>query len=127
MLEGKMTMDGSKPPSHGLIASDRVEGTPIRRPGGERMGTVDRLMIDKITGQVAYAVVSFGGFLGFGEKHLPVEWRNLRYNTESGAYELAMSDEDLERAAASAAQSHFDWGWREPKAGVRDYQRVPPI
>jgi hypothetical protein len=56
---------------HSLIASDRVEGTPVRRTGGEKIGTIERLMIDKISGNVAYAVLSFGGFLGMGQKHFP--------------------------------------------------------
>jgi hypothetical protein len=58
--------------SHSLIASDRVEGTPVRRTGGEKIGTIERLMIDKLTGNVAYAVLSFGGFLGMGQKHAPI-------------------------------------------------------
>jgi hypothetical protein len=52
--------------SHTLIASDRVEGTPVRRADGEKIGTIQRLMIDKLSGSVAYAVLSFGGFLGMG-------------------------------------------------------------
>ena len=49
---------------HSLIASDRVEGTAVRRPKGHKIGTIERLMIDKISGKVAYAVLSFGGILG---------------------------------------------------------------
>jgi uncharacterized protein YrrD len=51
-----------------LIASDKVEGTPVRRSNGDKLGTIERVMIDKRTGKVAYAVISFGGFLGIGEK-----------------------------------------------------------
>ena len=51
---------------HTLIASDRVEGTAVRRPKGDKIGSVERLMIDKVSGKVAYAVLSFGGFLGIG-------------------------------------------------------------
>jgi hypothetical protein len=54
--------------THSLIASDRVEGTPVRRSSGEKIGTIERLMIDKLSGNVAYAVLSFGGFLGIGQK-----------------------------------------------------------
>jgi PRC-barrel domain len=56
--------------AHNLIASDRVEGTPVCRPTGEQIGVIQRLMIDKLSGQIAYAVLSFGGFLGFGQKTL---------------------------------------------------------
>jgi hypothetical protein len=58
--------------AHNLIASDRVEGTPVCRPTGEQIGVIQRLMIDKLSGQIAYAVLSFGGFLGFGQKHVPM-------------------------------------------------------
>ena len=56
---------------HQLIASDRVEGTAVRRPNGDRIGHIERLMIDKVSGKVAYAVISFGGFLGMGEDYYP--------------------------------------------------------
>src|SRR5258708_30253684 len=65
-----------------LIGSDKVEGTPVYRPNGERVGTIQRVMIDKIGGQVAYAVMSFGGFMGIGEDYYPLPWRLLAYNPE---------------------------------------------
>src|SRR5258707_15044132 len=64
-----------------LISSDKVEGTPVYNPKGERLGKVHHLMIDKYTGQVAYAVMSFGGFLGIGEKYNPLPWHMLTYDT----------------------------------------------
>src|SRR5260370_899977 len=69
-MEATMQTDTSAPQSHSLIASDRVEGTPVRRSSGEKIGTIERLMIDKLSGNVAYAVLSFGGFLGMGQKHV---------------------------------------------------------
>src|SRR5713101_4054716 len=59
---------------HQLIASDRVEGTAVRRPNGDRIGHIERLMIDKISGKVSYAILSFGGFLGMGTNLLPLPW-----------------------------------------------------
>ena len=67
-------MSGKTSSSHSLIASDRVEGTDVRRSGGDKIGSIQRLMIDKLSGNVAYAVLCFGGFLGVGRKHLPVPW-----------------------------------------------------
>ena len=66
---------------HQLIASDRVEGTAVRRPNGDRIGHIERLMIDKISGKVSYAILSFGGFLGMGTNLLPLPWARLSYNT----------------------------------------------
>jgi len=51
-----------------LIAADKVEGTSVYNRGGEKLGTVENLMIDKLNGRVSYAVMSFGGFLGMGER-----------------------------------------------------------
>lgn len=111
---------------HNLIASDRVEGTPVRRPDGERIGRIERLMIDKISGNVAYAVLSFGGFLGLGEKHVPVPWASLKYNPQLEAYEIALADEQLGRAPSYAAEQEFDWGDRRRERELHDYYKVPP-
>src|SRR3954451_5379610 len=86
-------VDDSCPKPHNLIASDRVEGTPVRRTNGEKIGTIERLMIDKLSGNVAYAVLSFGGFLGMGQKHLPIPWARLTYDRTLGAYQLDLTDE----------------------------------
>lgn len=114
------------PIHHNLVASDRVEGTSVRRPSGDKIGNIQRLMIDKISGNVAYAVLSFGGVLGLGEKHLPVPWASLKYNTTFEAYELALSSDELSKAPSSAAGEEFDWGDREGELALHRYYRVPP-
>src|SRR3954451_16431854 len=101
---------GLKP--HTLVASDRVEGTPVRRPNGQKIGSIQRLMIDKLSGNVAYAVLSFGGFLGIGHKHLPIPWTRLKYDRTLGAYHVDITDEELRRAPSFAADKDFDWGDR---------------
>ena len=68
---------------HQLIASDRVEGTAVRRPNGDKIGHIERLMIDKISGKVSYAILGFGGFLGMGTNLLPLPWARLSYNPGS--------------------------------------------
>ena len=57
-----------------LIGSDKVESTPVYGTDDQKIGTVQRVMIDKISGKVAFAVISFGGFLGMGEDHYPMPW-----------------------------------------------------
>ena len=66
-----------------LIGSDKVEGTPVYRLNGDNIGQIERVMIDKISGKVAYAVMSFGGFLGIGEDYYPLPWSVLTYNPTS--------------------------------------------
>ena len=60
-----------------LIESDRVEGTAVYDPQGNHLGSIKRLMIEKISGRVAYAVMAFGGFLGLGEEEHTIPWDKL--------------------------------------------------
>src|SRR5215213_3756353 len=75
-----------------LIGSDKVEGTNVYRSNGDNIGAIERIMIDKQSGKVGYAVMSFGGFLGIGHDHYPVPWSLLNYNTQLGGYEVNISD-----------------------------------
>ena len=85
----------SKAPTHPLIASDRIEGTLVRRPNGDKIGKIKRLMIDKPSGTVAYAVMSFGGLFGLGDNHYQIPWSLLKYNRSLDAYESDIPDEQL--------------------------------
>src|SRR5205809_5333584 len=125
-MEATMQSDTSTGQSHNLIASDRVEGTPVRRSSGEKIGTIERLMIDKLSGNVAYAVLSFGGFLGMGQKHLPIPWARLTYDRTLGAYQLDLTDEELARAPAYATDKDFDWGNRDREIEVHRFYRTSP-
>ena len=100
-----MQTDTSIRRPHSLIASDRVEGTPVRRSNGEKIGTIERLMIDKLSGNVAYAVLSFGGFLGMGQKHAPIPWARLSYDPTLAAYHLDLTQEEMLGAPSFAAAS----------------------
>ena len=95
---------------HQLIASDRVEGTAVRRPNGDMIGHIERLMIDKVTGKVSYAILSFGGFLGIGANLIPLPWGRLRYSTKFEAYELDIDDEELKRAPSFQSGQGFRLG-----------------
>jgi len=85
---------------HSLITSDRVNGTPVFNRDGERIGHIDNLSIDKLSGQVKYALMSFGGFLGLGEKFHPLPWDVLRYDTERDGYVVPMDKARLKAAPA---------------------------
>jgi hypothetical protein len=63
-----------------LIASDKVEGTAVRRSDGDKLARFQRVMIDKRSGKVAYAVMTFGGFLGIGDEYRALPWSVLRYH-----------------------------------------------
>jgi PRC-barrel domain len=81
--------------NHPLIAGDRIEGTLVRRPNGEKIGRIERLMIDKASGTIAYAVMSFGGLFGLGDNHHEIPWSLLKYNQSLDAYESDIPEEQL--------------------------------
>jgi hypothetical protein len=110
----------------GLIGSDKVEGTAVYRSNGDRIGTIDRMMIDKLSGKVAYAVMSFGGFLGIGDDHYPVPWSLLSYNTDLGGYEVNISDAQLRGAPRFAQNEDWDRYDRDRETALYSYYGVTP-
>jgi PRC-barrel domain len=95
-----------------LIGSDKVEGTPVCRPDGERVGQIERIMIDKLSGKVAYAVMSCGGFLGMGEDYYPLPWSVLKYNPTLGGYEINVTEQQLKNAPKYSRHESWDWADR---------------
>ncbi|MDB5662803.1 MAG: photosystem reaction center protein [Sphingomonas bacterium] len=83
---------------HRLISSARIEGTPVFDKRAEKVGTVRSVMIDKRSGQVAYAVLSFGGVLGFGSRVYPLPWSMLTYDPEEHGYSLEIGRDDIDAA-----------------------------
>lgn len=98
-----------------LIASNKVEGTPVYGREGERLGTIYNFMVDKFSGQVEYAVLSYGGFLGMGQRYYPLPWRILSYDTREGGYRVNLDYRDMERAPSFGRDD-------EPRFN-RDYSR----
>jgi len=104
-----------------LIGSDKVEGTAVYRSNGERAGQIERIMIDKLSGKVAYAVMSFGGFMGIGEDYYPLPWSLLTYNPQLGGYEVNIGEEQLKGAPKYSKHESWDWSDRERGRKVYDY------
>ena len=95
-----------------LIGSDKVEGTPVYRSNGDKVGKIERVMIDKIGGKVAYAVMSFGGFMGIGEDYYPLPWSLLTYNPVLDGYEVNIAAEQLKGAPKYGKHESWDWSDR---------------
>jgi hypothetical protein len=110
-----------------LIGSDKVEGTPVYRSNGERVGQIERIMIDKLSGKVAYAVMSFGGFLGIGEDYYPLPWSLLTFNPALDGYEVNVSEQQLK--GAPKFSKYENWDWSDPDRGreVYDYFGLTPL
>lgn len=109
-----------------LIGSDKVEGTEVYRSDGEHLGEIQRVMIDKRSGKVAYAVLSFGGFLGLGKDYYPLPWSILTYSENLGGYEVNVAPEKLKSAPKYAPDDNWDWNDRERGRQLHDYYGVTP-
>jgi sporulation protein YlmC with PRC-barrel domain len=107
-----------------LIESDRVEGTAVYDRSGKRIGTVERVMIDKISGRVAYAVMSFGGFFGVGAEEYAVPWSMLDYDPGLGGYRIQITAEQLRSAPSLSRARGQDWPDRRSERDLHDYYQV---
>jgi len=96
-------VDVTKITSGSLIPAEQVTGTDFYNMDGEQRGTVDDIMIDKISGKAIYAVMSFGGFLGIGEKQHPLPWSVLTYDKEKEGFVVNL-DKRVEALRAKQAK-----------------------
>ena len=104
-----------------LIAASKVNGTHVYNGQGESLGSIYDVMIDKRSGKVAYAVMSFGGFLGMGEDYHPLPWSVLTYDTEQGGYVVNLDKESLEGAPRYTESEASRWDDPEYTRGIDDY------
>lgn len=109
-----------------LISSEKVEGTNVYNAVGDTLGSIHALMIDKTSGHVVYAIMSFGGFLGMGNQYHPLPWSVLKYDTNMGGYVVNLDKHQLEGAPAYDADVEPDWRDRTYENKIHDYYGVGP-
>ena len=109
-----------------LIASDKVQGTEVYNTAGDNLGAIHDIMIDKPSGKVAYAIMSFGGFLGIGNQYHPLPWSILHYDTGKGGYVVNLDKRQLEGAPVYDAGQEPAWGDRAYENAIHDYYGVGP-
>jgi hypothetical protein len=98
--------------AHTLVPSDHVETASVYGRGDKKIGTIERLMLEKKSGTVAYAVVRCGGLLKGEMHHYPVPWDSLKYNVARKAYTTNMTLEELRSGPSELDGEAFDWGDR---------------
>ncbi|MGJ8546466.1 MAG: PRC-barrel domain-containing protein [Sulfitobacter sp.] len=96
-----------------MVSSHDVNGTNVHAPDGAKIGHIDHLMIDKESGNIAYAVMAFGGFLGMGEEHHPVPWKSLRYDTAHEGFVTDITEEQLKGAPERQDRWTNDRDWEK--------------
>lgn len=120
-----MTTTLEKRETAALIGSDKVDGTAVYGTDQQKIGSIERVMIDKFTGKVAYAVLSFGGFLGMGEDYYPVPWATLKYDTGLDGYRVNLSKDQLTKAPKYTESQGWNWN-RDNDRRVYDYYQARP-
>jgi hypothetical protein len=104
-----------------LIGSDKVEGTAVYGADRAKIGSIERLMIDKTGGKVSYAVLSFGGFLGMGSDYYPLPWQSLKYDTNLGGYLTNVTEQKLTGAPKYSRGNSYNWSDPAQTRSVDDY------
>ena len=117
--------DVSSGPAHPLVESDHVEGTAVYDASGKRIGTIKRLVIEKVSGHVVYAVTAFGGLLGLGEETHTIPWEQLHYDKDLGGYKASVSETQLRNAPEFSRQDKSLLSGHEREALI-NYYAVPP-
>jgi hypothetical protein len=107
-----------------LIGSDKVEGTAVYGADGNKIGSIQRVMIDKLSGKVSYAVLSFGGFLGIGDDYYPLPWQSLKYDTNLGGYVTGLTETQLQNAPRYGNDNAWNWNDPAKARSVNDYYGV---
>jgi hypothetical protein len=106
--------------SHPVIESDRVEGTAVYNPHGTQIGTIKRLLIEKVSGRVLYVDVTFGGFFGLGVHHRTIPWDKLSYDKEFEGYRTDVTEAQVQGAPAFYGDDTV-WPDRRREQEMRDY------
>ena len=112
--------------SASLVPGSKVSGTSVYNTSNENIGSIYDIMIDKRSGKVAYAIMSFGGFLGIGEDYHPLPWSKLTYNATLGGYVVDISPEQLKTGPAYPRDTTPAWGDRNYESGLHDFYGVGP-
>jgi len=124
MPSDQMARTGQTDETNRLISSDKVDGTTVYTRNGDNIGSINHLMIDKVSGQVEYVVMSTGGFLGIGESYSPVPWDSLVYDVNLGGYVIDADRARLEKAPRFTSNAEPNWSDRSYAERVDEYWHV---
>ncbi len=111
--------------STSLIDSKRVEGTDVYDPSGKHIGSIKRLVLDKVSGRVVYTVASFGGFLGLGGNEYTIPWNKLSYDTSVGGYVTDITEAQLKNSPDFGFDDDDDSFNRDNERQLNDYYQSP--
>ena len=113
-------------PDRRVLSASTITGDAVKNPDGEKLGDIKDIMIDTETGRVAYAVLSFGGFLGLGDKLFAIPWSAMRLHDTEHAFVLNVNKETLENAPGFDKDKWPDFADRTWGASIYEYYRIKP-
>ena len=87
------------------IRANKVIGTGVLNLAGEKIGKVEDIVLDKLSSNILFAVVGFGGFLGMAEKYHPIPWSSLDYDEARQAYVVNFTREQLQTAPSDSLEA----------------------
>jgi sporulation protein YlmC with PRC-barrel domain len=108
-----------------VIRAKKVLGTTVKDGSGDTIGKVEDVVLDKLSNNIMFAVVSFGGFLGMGEKYHPLPWSLLKYDDSDGNYVVSVTKEQLKAAPAYAIKDLTQGDSLVFRNAAYDYYKTP--
>ena len=109
-----------------VLSAGTLMGDDVKNAAGEDLGKLEEIMVDVETGRISYAVLSFGGFLGFGDKLFAIPWSALELDTENECVILNVAKERLENAPGFDKDNWPDFSNRAWGADIYGYYEVEP-
>jgi sporulation protein YlmC with PRC-barrel domain len=107
------------------IRAKKVIGTSVKDPSGTSIGKVEDIVLDKLSNNIMFAIVGFGGFLGVGEKFHPLPWSVLDYDETEGGYVVNLTKEQLQSAPAYTMDELIRGDGSQFRVEVYDYYDAP--
>jgi sporulation protein YlmC with PRC-barrel domain len=107
------------------IRAKQVLGTNVNDPSGNKIGTIEDVILDKQSNSILFAVVGFGGFLGMAEKYHPIPWASLDFNPEENAYVVSFTKEQLKAAPSGSIDELTRDDGMQFRDRTYDYYKAP--
>lgn len=107
------------------IRANKVIGTKVVNRAGESIGEVKDIVLDKLSNNIMFAIVSFGGFLGIAEKYHPIPWAALDYDEHAQAYVVGLTREELQAAPYDTLEALTRDRDIKYRTQAFDYYKVP--
>lgn len=112
-------------PQPEIVKGSKILGKSVQTMAGKDIGEIKDLAIDEIDGQIRYAVLSFGGILGLGEKYFAIPWEALQLSNDRTHFALPVSEKELEKAPGFDKHNWPDFADPVYYATIYEFYRVP--